>query len=934
MRNLRGGQIRGEGPAKKRLRSHPYLRHMNRAFSRPEVVSWDNEPQDRGHGRCFEVRLLAVEGQQDAAVWARELGLPERVAGFPVAYGWSGPIEFASWVRQNHFFPRPESRDEPINEPYTEDEDVLALRVYADPMHAGLELFAGSGHRHVWRGATLGCIVYDAETGEPLLLSCAHVLAKGAFQGTSLPVEEVGHPIYQPRYPDLAGNLLRWGTNDDPDDLNVDAAVGTVAAGRTVRDGYYGPYGEVAKAAPVTPQVGDYVVLVGRSSGEGEARVVSVNASITVSGVHFAGLIETTSLGVSGDSGSLVRLRDGDRNPVGILSGINLSTRHSFFIPATLIEEDLGVSFLPVEEPPAPTEAAIRSYAVAMPGYAGKQRGEPEPGDRAAWQVGPEHAADIADETFVYHKDPDDPGGGGHEIQDDGTPLAQRAALNFVGFSVSDDALNDATVVEAPATGGGGAGAPAGYAATIGDGTNTVYTVTHNLGTYDVVVQVYDLDSSPRDQVGALVEATSANTVRVSFTEPPDTDQYRVIVVAATATLTADAAAITYTPAVLTDWDSDADPGDAADALDQLAERVDDLEAGEDAWPPFVAQDADGLHVYTDETQTEHVATVGRVGEAPVVQQQEFTTSGTWTVPEGVTSVKVLVVAGGGGGGSRQGGGGGAGGVLYDDDYAVTPEDEITVTVGAGGDGGTSGGRGADGGNSAFGTLTAIGGGGGGGRTTNSAGASGGSGGGGANSALGGSGAVGPPRQGYDGGRANAPNVAGGGGGAGGAGEAGSATATTGEGGDGGAGVDYGGVFGTSVGISGWFAGGGGGSSWAGTPGSATAGGGAGARGDPETSPGAGTPNSGSGGGGSGTDVTAGGNGGSGIVIVQWTEPGEGAHFGLWEAAVASLPTPSALYRGKVLTVAGGAGVADAAWVCLKGTDDEYTWREIALEVV
>jgi hypothetical protein len=39
-----------------------------------------------------------------------------------------------------------------------------------------------------------------------------------------------------------------------------------------------------------------------------------------------------------------------------------------------------------------------------------------------------------------------------------------------------------------------------------------------------------------------------------------------------------DASSVTYTPAVVTDWDGDADPGDVDDALDQLAERVDDLE--------------------------------------------------------------------------------------------------------------------------------------------------------------------------------------------------------------------------------------------------------------------------------------------------------------------------------------------------------------------
>jgi hypothetical protein len=38
------------------------------------------------------------------------------------------------------------------------------------------------------------------------------------------------------------------------------------------------------------------------------------------------------------------------------------------------------------------------------------------------------------------------------------------------------------------------------------------------------------------------------------------------------------AAAVTYTPAVLADWDGSADPGDLDDALDQLAERVTDIE--------------------------------------------------------------------------------------------------------------------------------------------------------------------------------------------------------------------------------------------------------------------------------------------------------------------------------------------------------------------
>jgi len=57
------------------------------------------------------------------------------------------------------------------------------------------------------------------------------------------------------------------------------------------------------------------------------------------------------------------------------------------------------------------------------------------------------------------------------------------------------------------------------------------------------------------------------------------TDAEDLTVIVALEVTPTDAADITYTPAVAADWDSDVDPGDVDDALDQLAERVDDLEA-------------------------------------------------------------------------------------------------------------------------------------------------------------------------------------------------------------------------------------------------------------------------------------------------------------------------------------------------------------------
>ena len=73
---------------------------------------------------------------------------------------------------------------------------------------------------------------------------------------------------------------------------------------------------------------------------------------------------------------------------------------------------------------------------------------------------------------------------------------------------------------------------------------------------------------------------------------------------------TVDAANVTYTPTVLTDWDSDADPGSAADALDQLAERIDDLEAatGGDA--------ADVTYTPTTATDWDSDADPGNVDDA------------------------------------------------------------------------------------------------------------------------------------------------------------------------------------------------------------------------------------------------------------------------------------------------------------------------------
>lgn len=258
----------------------------------------------------------------------------------------------------------------------------------------------------------------------------------------------------------------------------------------------------------------------------------------------------------------------------------------------------------------------------------------------------------------------------------------------------------------------------------------------------------------------------------------------------------------------------------------------------------------------------------------------EFNSSGTFSVPAGVTEVDVLVVAGGGGGGGTIAGGGGAGGLVFESSYVVTPESNISVTVGDGGLGGfgynASGGTqaGVQGGNSAFGSIVAIGGGGGGGWNDVDSSATGGSGGGDTNDR---DGSEGTNLQGNAGGNSGGLDYGGGGGGAGAAGQNGAAG--QGKGGDG---LYYGDIFGDGYGDSGWFAGGGGGGSRESIAGTARHAGGQGGGGlghyTHTEKAGNGMANTGGGGGGAGyagTNPTEriGGDGGSGIVLLRYKDP-------------------------------------------------------------
>lgn len=67
------------------------------------------------------------------------------------------------------------------------------------------------------------------------------------------------------------------------------------------------------------------------------------------------------------------------------------------------------------------------------------------------------------------------------------------------------------------------------FNATFGDGSNTTYTITHNLGTRDVVVDIYET-ASPYGRVFAQVDATTINAIDVTLNTAPASNSLRAVI--------------------------------------------------------------------------------------------------------------------------------------------------------------------------------------------------------------------------------------------------------------------------------------------------------------------------------------------------------------------------------------------------------------------
>jgi hypothetical protein len=87
----------------------------------------------------------------------------------------------------------------------------------------------------------------------------------------------------------------------------------------------------------------------------------------------------------------------------------------------------------------------------------------------------------------------------------------------------------DATLAVTPSTLASWSGRVKKYAVSIGDGSATSYTVTHNLASLDVAVTVFN--NSTGDEVITDVTHATTNTLTIVFATAPASNAYRVVVV-------------------------------------------------------------------------------------------------------------------------------------------------------------------------------------------------------------------------------------------------------------------------------------------------------------------------------------------------------------------------------------------------------------------
>lgn len=111
-------------------------------------------------------------------------------------------------------------------------------------------------------------------------------------------------------------------------------------------------------------------------------------------------------------------------------------------------------------------------------------------------------------------------------------PAASTTVAGLIEIATQSevDAGISATTAVTPATLAAWVNAPKRFAADFGTAVDTQYTLTHNLGTEDVVVEVYD--NATNETVITLVDRVDANNILVCVTAAPGVNALRAVVLA------------------------------------------------------------------------------------------------------------------------------------------------------------------------------------------------------------------------------------------------------------------------------------------------------------------------------------------------------------------------------------------------------------------
>jgi hypothetical protein len=265
------------------------------------ILNWDNRISGLGVSQDKQKLVIYTAADKHGCPF---INFPNRLAGYPVEIVCLNPLV-------------PGIDDMP--------ESNTRSKLRYRPICGGIS----AAHRDVSAG-TLGAIMEDASTGEPLLLSNNHVFANCSTEDK--PNAQVGDPIYQPGRADggdynqdIVATLVRWIPYSTTGDNLVDAAVAKPKPGILTSEVILGQNEEFISPGEMTPiTTKTHVKKYGRTSGFTNGDIIDWDFATTMTypggaKVKYVDQLLAKLDTYSGDSGSI--LLDNNDNIVGMVYG-------------------------------------------------------------------------------------------------------------------------------------------------------------------------------------------------------------------------------------------------------------------------------------------------------------------------------------------------------------------------------------------------------------------------------------------------------------------------------------------------------------------------------------------------------------------------------------------------------------------------------------